>query len=67
MQLALFDGTGESIVRVCDTGPGISQEERDVVVRRFYRSDRSRQTKGVGLGLSLVAAILKLHGFRLAI
>ena len=67
VQLALLDGTGESIVRVSDTGPGISEEERDVVVRRFYRSDRSRQTKGVGLGLSLVAAILKLHGFRLAI
>jgi len=67
VQLALLDGTGESIVRVSDTGPGISEEERDVVVRRFYRSDRSRQTKGVGLGLSLVAAILKRHGFRLAI
>jgi signal transduction histidine kinase len=37
------------------------------VTRRFYRSDRSRQTQGVGLGLSLVAAILNLHGFRLTI
>jgi len=67
VQLALLDRDGESIVRVSDTGPGISQEERDLVLRRFYRSDPSRQAKGVGLGLSLVAAILKLHGFRLAI
>jgi signal transduction histidine kinase len=55
------------VVRVSDTGPGISEKERDVVTRRFYRSDRSRQTQGVGLGLSLVAAILNLHGFRLTI
>jgi signal transduction histidine kinase len=37
------------------------------VLRRFYRSDKIRNTPGVGLGLNLVAAIVKLHGFRLAI
>ena len=67
VRVALMDGDGESVVRVSDTGPGITEEERDVVTRRFYRSDRSRQAQGVGLGLSLVAAILKLHGFRLTI
>jgi signal transduction histidine kinase len=67
VQLALVADNGESIVRVADTGPGISTEERDMVLRRFYRSDRSRQTRGVGLGLSLVAAIVKLHGFRLSL
>jgi len=40
-------------------------KERDAVLRRFYRSDKIRNTPGVGLGLSLVAAIVKLHGFRL--
>jgi signal transduction histidine kinase len=40
---------------------------REAVTNRFYRSDKSRCTDGVGLGLSLVAAIVKLHGFRLAI
>jgi signal transduction histidine kinase len=53
------------VVRVEDTGPGISEAERELVVTRFYRSDRSRHAVGVGLGLSLVAAIVKLHGFRL--
>jgi signal transduction histidine kinase len=57
----------ETIVRVTDTGFGISEQERETVLRRFYRSDKIRNTPGVGLGLSLVAAIVKLHGFRLAI
>ena len=67
VQLALLGGNGASIVRISDTGPGVSEEERDLVLRRFYRSDKSRRSKGVGLGLNLVAAILKLHGFRLTI
>jgi signal transduction histidine kinase len=37
------------------------------VTQRFYRSDQSRNIKGLGLGLSMVAAIIKLHGFRLTI
>jgi signal transduction histidine kinase len=56
-----------TIVRVTDTGPGISQQETEAVLRRFYRSDKIRSTPGVGLGLNLVSAIAKLHGFRLAI
>jgi signal transduction histidine kinase len=63
----LSRGDGETIVRVTDTGCGISEQEREVVLRRFYRSDKIRSTPGVGLGLNLVAAIVKLHGFRLAI
>ena len=54
-------------MRVTDTGCGISEQEREAVLRRFYRSDKIRNTPGVGLGLNLVAAIVKLHGFRLAI
>jgi len=54
-------------VRVKDTGSGISEHERDAVLRRFYRSDKIRHTSGLGLGLNLVAAIVKLHGFRFTI
>ncbi|MBT1510045.1 two-component sensor histidine kinase [Bradyrhizobium sp. SRL28] len=57
----------ETVVSVNDSGPGISEQEREAVLRRFYRSDKIRNTPGVGLGLSLVAAIVKLHGFRLTI
>ena len=67
VDIELTRGDGETIVRVTDTGSGISEQEREAVLRRFYRSDKIRSTPGVGLGLSLVAAIVKLHGFRLAI
>jgi signal transduction histidine kinase len=67
VDIELTSGDGETILRVTDTGCGISEQEREAVLRRFYRSDKIRSTPGVGLGLSLVAAIVKLHGFRLAI
>lgn len=65
--LALLHRGGDSIISVSDTGPGILASEREAVTKRFYRSDKSRCTEGLGLGLSLVAAIVKLHGFRLVI
>jgi len=65
--IELTRGDNETIVRVSDTGGGISKQEREAVLRRFYRSDKIRSTPGVGLGLNLVSAIVKLHGFRLAI
>jgi signal transduction histidine kinase len=67
VDLALLRGNEETIMRVTDTGCGIGEDERDSVQRRFYRSDKVRNTPGVGLGLNLVAAIVKLHGFRLSI
>jgi signal transduction histidine kinase len=67
VEIALLRGNAESIVRVKDTGSGISEAERDVVLKRFYRSDKLRSAPGFGLGLNLVAAIVKLHGFRLTI
>jgi K+-sensing histidine kinase KdpD len=44
----------------------VSLAERSLNIL-FYRSDKSRNIKGLGLGLSMVAAIIKLHGFRLRI
>jgi signal transduction histidine kinase len=67
VELSLVRLGGESVVRVRDSGPGIGAGERDIVARRFYRSDKSRHALGLGLGLSLVTAIVKLHGFRFAI
>jgi signal transduction histidine kinase len=67
VELGLSRRDDEVLISVRDTGPGIGEAEREVVTRRFYRSGKSRQTEGVGLGLSLVAAIVKLHGFGLEI
>jgi hypothetical protein len=55
-----LDGTAE--ISVADNGPGIDALEKTKVVERFYRGDASRGTPGVGLGLSLVQAVAKLHG-----
>jgi signal transduction histidine kinase len=49
-------------ISVSDNGPGIAELEKSKVVERFYRGDASRGTPGVGLGLSLVQAVAKLHG-----
>jgi signal transduction histidine kinase len=67
VELALLHQNGETVIRVSDSGPGISEAEREAVTQRFYRSDKSRNTKGLGLGLSMVAAIIKLHSFRFSI
>jgi signal transduction histidine kinase len=53
------------ICLVRDEGPGISDAEKDKVFSRFYRSEVSRHTSGNGLGLSLVAAVIKLHHGRI--
>ncbi|MGO4558545.1 sensor histidine kinase [Rhizobiales bacterium 3FA27D7] len=50
------------ILIVSDNGPGIPEEERDKVFKRFYRLEKSRTTEGTGLGLSLVKAISDMHG-----
>jgi signal transduction histidine kinase len=67
VSIELLRSGKEIVVRVTDTGIGIGEQEREAVLRRFYRSDKIRNTPGVGLGLNLVAAIVRLHGFRLVI
>jgi signal transduction histidine kinase len=50
-------------IEVTDSGPGVPTDEREAVMKRFYRSERTRATPGSGLGLSVVTAIVRLHGF----
>jgi signal transduction histidine kinase len=50
------------IVSIADTGMGISPEDRPRVWDRLYRGDRSRTERGLGLGLSLVRAVVEAHG-----
>ena len=67
VRLWVGETSGGLQLRVSDTGPGIPAAARDDVFKRFYRFDPSRHASGFGLGLSLVAAIAKLHGFSLAL
>jgi signal transduction histidine kinase len=60
--LVVVGGTGNVIMlSVADRGPGIPVDERENVLQRFYRLERSRHSPGSGLGLSLVAAVMRLH------
>jgi signal transduction histidine kinase len=54
------DGAVE--IAVSDDGPGITDADKPKATERFFRGDASRGTPGVGLGLSIVDAVAKLHG-----
>jgi two-component system OmpR family sensor kinase len=55
---------GEVMISVADEGPGLPDDVRPRVFERFYRGDptRSRERGGAGLGLAIVAAIVRAHG-----
>ena len=54
-------------IEVADNGPGVPEAERDAVLKRFYRAERTRNAPGSGLGLSIVTAIARLHHFTLVL
>jgi signal transduction histidine kinase len=62
VSIRLDQKSGEAILSVSDDGLGIPPEEFEHVFKRFYRLERSRSMPGNGLGLSLVAAVARLHG-----
>jgi len=53
---------GRAVLRVRDTGLGVAASELPRIWDRLFRGDRSRTTRGLGLGLSLVKAIVEAHG-----
>lgn len=55
------------VVRIRDTGMGIAPEEQEKIWDRLYRGDKSRSQRGLGLGLSLVRAIIHAHQGRVAV
>ncbi|VVN68345.1 sensor histidine kinase [Pseudomonas fluorescens] len=61
------DEGGHTRIEVLDSGPGIAEGEREAVFQRFYRAEGGNQQSGFGLGLSIVAAIVSLHGFTLEV
>ena len=58
---------GRPFVLVSDTGVGVPPQERAKIFDRFYRGERSGQTPGHGLGLSIAETIANLHGFKLTV
>ena len=56
------DGGERILLSVADRGPGIPEADRARVVERFVRLEQSRSQPGSGLGLSLAAAVARLHG-----
>ncbi|MGV2289798.1 HAMP domain-containing sensor histidine kinase [Trinickia sp. YCB016] len=54
-------------VDVVDNGAGIPPDEREAVLQRFYRGERTRHLKGSGLGLSIVSAVIRVHDFTMRI
>jgi signal transduction histidine kinase len=60
--LLRIESGGEARIIVADHGPGIPPADRERALKRFVRLEASRSAPGSGLGLSLVAAVARLHG-----
>lgn len=60
--VGLSKADGRALITVADNGPGIPEAERQRVIERFVRLEKSRSEPGSGLGLSLVNAIARMHG-----
>jgi signal transduction histidine kinase len=65
--IGLQSRTNKIRLMIRDDGPGISEQDRERVTRRFTRLDTSRTRPGHGLGLSLVAAVARIHEARMHI
>jgi two-component system sensor kinase len=62
IRINLSENNGNVLVKISDSGIGIEEKDKDKIFQRFYRADKSRATKGHGLGLAFVRAVVKLHG-----
>lgn len=61
VRVSVQRSAGDILISVADNGPGIPSDDRERVTQRFVRLEKSRSTPGTGLGLSLVAALVKHH------
>lgn len=67
VQLTVEGNNREFLISVSDNGPGIPEYERERVFERFVRLENERNSPGNGLGLSLVKAVVRLHGARMTL
>ncbi len=68
-QIALRLEERQAVVEIADEGPGIAAEQMELVFRPYYRLEgsRSRETGGVGLGLSIARAVIRAEGGEIAL
>lgn len=62
VEVSAAAGAESVVIRVSDTGPGISEQDLPRIFDRLYRGDQSRATRGLGLGLNLVRAYVEAQG-----
>jgi signal transduction histidine kinase len=62
VEVTVSGNEARGVVSIADTGIGVPPEERSRVWDRLFRGDRSRTERGLGLGLSLVRAVVEAHG-----
>lgn len=67
VSITVAEQAGAVSIDVRDDGPGIAPDEREAVLRRFHRGAHASGLQGSGLGLSVVAAIVHLHGYALSL
>jgi signal transduction histidine kinase len=68
-EIGLAQDGGDAVITIADHGPGIPEAEREAVLRPFYRCEasRSRDTGGIGLGLSIASDTISAHGGSIAL
>jgi signal transduction histidine kinase len=67
VEVSVFAAGERGVFRVADSGVGIAPEDLARVWTRLFRADRSRGERGLGLGLSLVKAVVEAHGGEVAV
>lgn len=67
VDLRIHRQEGLAAISVQDSGPGISKQDLPHIFDRLYRGDKSRSQRGLGLGLSLVQAVVNAHGGRIEV
>ncbi|MCX6926913.1 MAG: HAMP domain-containing sensor histidine kinase [Verrucomicrobia bacterium] len=65
--VSIRDEAHQALALFRDTGIGIPAEEQDKIWLRLYRGDKSRSQRGLGLGLSLVKAVVEAHGGKVTV
>ncbi len=67
IDLDAFQRDHQAVITIKDTGAGISSEDAPKIWNRLYRGDQSRSQRGLGLGLSLVKAVVQAHNGRIEV